>query len=121
MDILIHKGSLIAAAIEGLMGRDKVIEFLALLRQRHGGGTFVLGDFIAAMAETDTAMARYIEHLLRESSLPGFLVSDLRVVRLPDLESGEPRYQVSLTGTTAFWVTVDRRAAVVVRLLPLAN
>ena len=75
VDILIHKGNLIASAIQGLMGRDKVIEFLALLRQRHGGGTFGLGDFIAAMAETDPAMAPYIEHLMRESSLPGFLVS----------------------------------------------
>ena len=96
VDILIHKGNLIASAIQGLMGRDKVIEFLALLRQRHGGGTFGLGDFIAAMAETDPAMAPYIEHLMRESSLPGFLVSDLRVVRLPDLGNGQPRYQVSV-------------------------
>ena len=96
VDILIHKGNLIASAIQGLMGRDKVIEFLALLRQRHGGGTFGLGDFIAAMAETDPAMAPYIEHLMRESSLPGFLVSDLRVVRLPDPGNGEPRYQVSV-------------------------
>ena len=96
VDVLIHKGNLIALAIQGLMGRDKVIEFLALLRQRHGGGTFDLGDFIAAMAETDPAMAPYIEHLMREPSLPGFLVSDLRVVRLPDLENGEPRYQVSV-------------------------
>lgn len=95
VDILIHKGNLIALAIQGLMGRDKVTEFLALLRQRHGGGTFVLDDFIAAMDETDPQTARYVEHLLREPSLPGFLVSELRVVRLPDLESGEPRYQVS--------------------------
>lgn len=96
VDILIHKGNLIALAIQGLMGRNKVGEFLALLRQRHGGGTFVLGDFIAAMNETDPATARYVEHILREPSLPGFLVSDLRVVRLPDLENGEPRYQVSV-------------------------
>lgn len=96
VDILIHKGNLIAAAIKGLMGRDKVVEFLALLRQRHGGGTFVLDDFIAAMAETDPAMADYVEYLMRESSLPGFLMSDLQVVRLPDLENGEPRYQVSV-------------------------
>ena len=95
-DILIHQGNLVSAAIKELMGRDKVVQFLALLRKRHGGGTFVLADFIAAMAETDPAMASYIEHLMRESSLPGFLVSDLRVVRLPDTENGEPRYQVSV-------------------------
>ena len=36
------------------------------------------------------------EHLLRKPTLPGFLVSDLRVVRLPDSENGEPRYQVAV-------------------------
>lgn len=95
-DILIHKGDLIAHAIRGLMGRDKVAEFLALMRSRHGGGTFELDDFIAAMTETDPAMALYIGHFMRASTLPGFLASDLRVVRLADDENGQPRYQISV-------------------------
>ena len=94
-DILIHKGDLIAHAIQGLMGRGKVAEFLALMRSRHGGGTFELDDFIAAMEETDPAMAPYIEHFMRGSTLPGFLASDLRVVRLADDENGQPRYQIA--------------------------
>ena len=93
-DILIHKGDLVASAIQALMGRDKVAEFLALMRSRHGGGTFELDDFLAAMTETDPAMAPYIEHFMRESTLPGFLASDLRVARLADDESGQPRYQL---------------------------
>ena len=95
-DILIHKGDLIAHAIRGLMGRDKVAEFLALMRSRHGGGTFELDDFIAAMTETDPAMAPHIEHFMRASTLPGFVASDLRVVRLADDENGQPRYQISV-------------------------
>ena len=95
-DILIHKGSLIASAIQGLMGRDKVTEFLALMRSRHGGGTFGLEDFIAAMTEADPAVARYTEHVMHASTLPGFLASDLRVERLADDENGQPRYQLSV-------------------------
>ena len=95
-DILVHKGDLIASAIQALMGRDKVAEFLALMRSRHGGGTFELDGLLAAMAETDPAMAPYIEHFMYESALPGFLTSDLRVERLADDESGRPRYQLSV-------------------------
>ena len=95
-DILIHKGDLIASAIQRLMGRDKVAEFLALMRSRHGGGTFELDDFVAAMTETAPAMAPYIEHFMYESTLPGFLASDLRIERLADDENGQPRYQLAV-------------------------
>ena len=95
-DILIHKGDLIASAIQALMGRDRVAEFLALMRSRHGGGTFELDDLMAAMADTDPAMSPYIEHFMYQSGLPGFLASDLRVVRLADNESSRPRYQLSV-------------------------
>lgn len=95
-DILIHKGNLIALAVQGLMGRQKVGEFLALMRERHAGTTFDLDDFIAAMTETDPAMAPYIEHFMRESTLPGFLAADLRAYRIPDDENGQPRYQLAV-------------------------
>ncbi len=95
-DILIHKGNLIAGAIRGLMGGDKVAEFLALIRSRHGGGTFALDDFMAAMADTEPAVAPYIEHFMRESALPGFLASDLRAWRLADDDNGQPRYQLAV-------------------------
>ena len=95
-DILIHKGDLIASAIQALMGRDQVAELLALMRSRHGGGTFQLDDFMAAMRETDPAMAPYVRHFMYESALPGFLTSDLRVVRLADDENGQPRYQLAV-------------------------
>ena len=96
VDILVHKGNLIALAIERLMGRDRIGEFLVLMRARHGGGTFSVDDFIAAMTEVDPAMGPYIGHYMRETALPGFLVSDLRVFRLPDDADGAPRYQVAV-------------------------
>ena len=96
VDILVHKGNLIALAVDRLMGRSKIGEFLALMRERHGGGTFSVDDFIAAMTEIDPAMGPYIAHYMRETALPGFLVSDLRVFRLPDDANGAPRYQVAV-------------------------
>ena len=95
-DVLIHKGNLIALAVQGLMGREKVGEFLALMRERHAGTTFDLDDFIAAMIETDPAMAPYIEHFMRESTLPGFLAADLRAYRITDDANGQPRYQLAV-------------------------
>ena len=96
VDILIHKGNLISLSILGLMGRTKVADFVALLHERHGGGTFTVDEFIAAMSETDPAMAPYIGHFMREGSLPGLLVSDVRAFRLPDDDSGTPRYQTAV-------------------------
>ena len=95
-DILIRKGNLIAAAVQGLMGPDRVAEFLALMRSRHGGGTFELDDFVAAMSETEPTMASYIKHVMHQATLPGFLASDLRIERLADNEYGQPRYQLSI-------------------------
>ena len=96
VDILIHKGNLISLAVLGLMGRPKVADFVALMHERHGGGTFTVDEFVAAMSETDPAMASYIGHFMREDSLPGFLVSDVRAFRLPDDDNGTPRYQTAV-------------------------
>ena len=96
VDILIHKGNLISLSVLGLMGRTKVAEFVALMHERHGGGTFTVDEFVAAMSETDPAMASYIGHFMREVSLPGFLASDVRAFRLPDDDNGTPRYQVAV-------------------------
>ncbi|MDE0037354.1 MAG: hypothetical protein OXU77_07300 [Gammaproteobacteria bacterium] len=96
VDIMLHKGTLIALAVERLMGRSKIGEFLALMRQRYGGGTFTVDDFVATMTEVDPDMGPYIGHYMREIALPGFLVSDLRVFRLPDDANGAPRYQVAV-------------------------
>ncbi|MDE0660017.1 MAG: hypothetical protein OXI79_10260 [Gammaproteobacteria bacterium] len=96
VDILIHKGNLIALAVQGLMQRSNIADFLALMRARHGGGTFTVDEFIAAMSEIDPEMAPYIGHFMREDALPGFLVSDARAFRVPDADDGKPRYQVAV-------------------------
>ena len=93
-DIMVHKGNLIALALQRLLGAPGVSRFLTLLRERHAGGLFTRQDFLAAMAEVDPAAASFLEHVLTQSTLPGFLASDARVDRLPDDEAGNPRYQI---------------------------
>ena len=96
VDILIHKGNLLALAINSVVGGTGIGEFLATMRERHGGRTFTLADFIAGLAEVDPALASTIEHCMRKNSLPGFLLSDARVFRLPHDENGAPRYQAAI-------------------------
>lgn len=93
-DIVVHKGNLIGLSIQRLLGAEKVSRFLALLRERHAGGTFAKDDFVQAMVDVEPAMASFLAHVLDEPALPGFLASDARVARLPDDESGNPRYQI---------------------------
>ena len=93
-DIMVHKGNLIGQSIQRLLGVQGVTRFLTLLRERHAGGLFTRQDFLAAMAEVDPAVVPFLEHVLTQPTLPGFLASDARVQRLPDDETGNPRYQI---------------------------
>jgi len=93
-DIVIHKGDLVALSMQRLLGAEKVSRFLALLRERHAGGTFTRDDFLRAVGDVDPAAVPFLTHVLSEPTLPGFLASDARVARLPDDGSGNPRYQI---------------------------
>lgn len=95
-DILFHKGERVAAMIEGVLGRRKTGEFLALVRRRHAGRTFMVDDFVNALATTEPSLRPLIEHFLNAASLPGYLASPVLVVRIDDDENGRPRHQIVL-------------------------
>ena len=92
-DILIHKGNLIALSIRQLLGAEGTTRFLGLMRERHGGHTFTLDDLTRALIDVEPALAEFLTHILHETTLPGFVVSDASVARLPDDAAGNPRYQ----------------------------
>ena len=94
--VLIHKGDQIAALMERVMGYQGTREFLALIRQRHVGGTFTMVDFMTALRTVEPTLQPLIEHYLEQAALPGFLVSKVRAARIREDESGQPRYQVSV-------------------------
>ena len=93
-DVLIHKGDQLAALIEGVLGRQKTREFLALMRQRHAGKTFTVQDFIAALHTVEPTLPPLIEHFFEQATLPGFAASSVRAARISDDEDGQPRYQL---------------------------
>ena len=95
-DILFHKGERIAAMIEGVLGRSKTGEFLALVRHRHAGATFTADDFANALATAEPTLRPLIEHFLTAASLPGYLASPVQVARIRDDEDGRPRHQIAL-------------------------
>ena len=96
VDVLFHKGERMAALIEGVMGKRKTREFLALMRQHHAGATFTVADFMAALRTVEPTLPPLIEHHLRRAALPGFLASSVRAARIRDDESGQPRYQLAV-------------------------
>ena len=96
VDVLIHKGQYVAALIQGVLGIEKTTRLLALMRERHAGGTYTLTDFLGALREADPRLPPLIEHYVRETALPGFVASPVRVARIRDDENGRPRYQMAV-------------------------
>ena len=96
VDVLFHKGERMAALIEGVMGKRKTREFLALMRRRHAGATFTMADFMAALHTVEPTLPPLIEHYLKRAALPGFLASSARAARIRDDENGQPRYQLAV-------------------------
>ena len=98
MDIMVHKSNLLALSIWRLMGRTKVAELLAALRERYAGGTFTMRDFVGVAGEMEPRVAKFLEYSLlnTEAALPGFRASDVVVGRLADNDNGQPRYQIAL-------------------------
>ena len=98
VDIMIHKSNLLALSIWQLMGRSKVVELLATLRERYAGAAFTMRDFVRTASELEPGMAAFLEYSLlgKDARLPGFRASEVSVARLSDDERGQPRYQIAL-------------------------
>ena len=92
-NIIVHKGNLVVLAIQSLLGVEKALRFLALMQERHAGGTYALDDFVQAMTDVDPGVGNWLQRILHEPDLPGFLASDASVARLPEDDAGNPRYQ----------------------------
>ena len=94
LNVLSLKASAVARSIIDGLGRDTAGDFLAELRRRHVGRNFTADDFRAVAADVGADLDSLLGDWLGDASLPGFLVSAAKVVRLTDGDRGEPRYQV---------------------------
>ncbi len=93
LNVLALKGGAIARAILDDLGSEKTAQLLAGLLRRFKGRTFTWHDFQQVAAEKDIELESILGDWLHDSTLPGFLTSSVKVVRLMDDEHGNPRYQ----------------------------
>lgn len=95
-NVVTLKGRAIATVLLDGLGREKAGALLAELRRRHAGGTFTAEDFHAAAAASGADITSLLGDWLDDAAMPGFIGSDVSVVRLRDDELGKPRYQIRL-------------------------
>lgn len=93
-EFLAHRSGQMARAMHSLLGQERTLQFLARLRQAHGGSTYTAAGFLAAVHAIDPLVADLVDRWLREASAPGFMASSAEVSRIADGPEGEPRYQV---------------------------
>ena len=84
-----------AQAIVDAHGQGRSATLLSALRTRYAGRTFTIADLIAVADAIDLPLASLLDPWLHGNTLPGFVASSAKAVRLRDDESG-PRYQVRL-------------------------
>ena len=79
--------------IRDWLGREDLQQLLAEMRNRFHGTTYTFDDLIAVSSELGTPLDETFGNWLGDVSLPGFQVSEMEIVRLPDLEYGLPQYE----------------------------
>lgn len=113
VNALALKTSAVYRAVLETLGRERAGMLLAELRRRYAGTNFTAAQFEAVATELDADVRPIIGDWLFETALPGFLTSEVRAFRLPDADTGEPRYQVLLDvrndepAPGVFWVAGD--------------
>lgn len=96
LNALVLKASAIADVIYDSLGRTGASELLAELRHRYTGRNFTAADLNRTAADLGVDLDALLGSWLTETTLSGFLASDVSVGRLDDDGTGRPRYQMLL-------------------------
>lgn len=91
---LAHRCDQVARAVHGLLGQERTLDLLALLRGEHQGSTYTAADFVTAVRTIDTSVGDLVDRWLHEPGAPGFTASSAEVSRIADGLDGKPRYQI---------------------------
>ena len=92
--LALRVGKAAQAIVDGY-GQGRSAALLSALRARYAGRTFTIADLIAVADAIDLPLASLLDPWLHGNTLPGFVASSAKAVRLRDDESG-PRYQARL-------------------------
>ena len=116
VDVLALKGSRVADAVLDRFGHEKAGALLAGLRRGYAGRAFTGEDFASVGEEVGVDIESLLGDWLRSTSAPGFLASQVDVVRLRDDDAGNSRYQARVHVRNdepvlgAVFLGVDRQA-----------
>ncbi len=94
INLLTLKGGELAQAIYDVLGPARSGQFLATLLAEHRGGTYRLDDVVNTLAALDPGLSVLFEETFKSTELPGFVVQNVDLYRLPDGLNGEQRYQL---------------------------
>ena len=92
--LALRVGKAAQAIVDG-HGQGRSATLLSALRTQYAGGTFTVADLVDVADAIDLALASLLDPWLHGNTLPGFVASSAKAVRLRDDESG-PRYQARL-------------------------
>lgn len=96
-NILVLRGTPMSRWLLDGAGREKVSLLLANLRRDFAGRTFTADDFFAAASTAGIELDQLAGDWLSSTAMPGFVVSEPKLVRLADDEAGLPQYQLALS------------------------
>ena len=91
---LTHRCAQVARAMHSLLGRERTLDLLVLLRREHRGSTYTTADFVTAVRTIDASVGDLVGRWLHEPGAPGFTVSSAEVSRIADAPGGRPRHQI---------------------------
>jgi ABC-type transport system involved in multi-copper enzyme maturation permease subunit len=94
INLLTLKGGALAQAIYDVLGAQRSGEFLAKLLEQHRESSYRLTDVVALLATFDQDLSVLFEETFTSTELPGFVVQNADLYRLPDGINGEQRFQL---------------------------
>lgn len=98
LEVALLKSRKIAEALMEYHGREyeKILAWLMAVRKRFAGRTYRYEDLIAAAEEHGIETHPFLTDWLTKSTLPGFVTSAAKVVRVSDDDEGYPRLQITM-------------------------
>ena len=97
LELLLFKGNEIAKGLLLINGEAKVFEWLSDIRRKFEGTTYNYRDMLTFAREHKLTIDPFLTDWIRNSSLPGYVVSRMSVNRIADNLDGNIQFKTSVT------------------------
>lgn len=95
LHVLHLRGRAMAHLLRDWLGRQNAQKFLSEVRRRFEGTTYTYDDLVDLSQELGNPIDEAFGNWMGSNELPGFRTGPVEIVRLPDYEYGQPRYEAS--------------------------